>query len=148
MAFLKRAVAISSIVRVILRMLRMLLRRLSSARALAIVFYFHLLTYSPLTYSLLFKTRLEVVDCAGQRRLELRGQLFLLGDLAANVAFQVPHVLQELLLKCSHAGEWNIVERPAVRRKDDHDLVHNLQRLILGLLEDFDHAVAAVKARL
>src|SRR6476646_7632261 len=35
-AFLKRAVAISSIVRVILRMLRIDLRRLSSARALAI----------------------------------------------------------------------------------------------------------------
>ena len=36
-AFLKRAVAISSIVRVILRMLRIDLRRLSSARALAMI---------------------------------------------------------------------------------------------------------------
>ncbi len=125
-AFLKRAVAISSIVRVILRMLRIDLRRLSSARALAMIQYqvfdvidgsvvnreLRLISRVSRLVPLRLELRLERGDRASQLRFECRRPASLsVDDLVADVGLLVAHERQELLLPRRHV----VARRPCPR---------------------------------
>src|SRR5438128_96606 len=142
-AFLNRAVAISSIVRVILRMLRIARRRCTNARVFA------MWTRSRLRLGgggRRFELRLERVNGGVQffeHRLPLGVFLpgFHVRDQLADFRLLFVYEAQELGFPLGDLTPVNLVQEAPRAGIDNHHLVEHVHGAVLRLLEDFHHAV-------
>src|SRR6185436_10770499 len=92
--------------------------------------------------------RAERGESGLQLLAELALQVLLLGDRLHHWRLAAREPGQELLLVAAAFGDRQRVEE-AVRRREDHrDLLLDRQRLVLVLLQDLGHALAAVQERL
>src|SRR5690349_14805825 len=140
MAFLKRAVAINSIVRVILRMLRIDLRRLSSARALAMNQRSFVVSTKASLASENPKpaaarearvwprlgrsvTSLEFLDSFADASFDFARQIARLLQLAEQLALAIVDELQEIAFPLAHLGYRNIIDESTRSRVQAQDLI-------------------------
>src|SRR4029079_126584 len=122
-------VATISIVRVILRVFSTDLMRPLSSRPLAI---------------LPGERLLVLVDRALEVRLGLLGDGLLRADALAHLRELRGHELVEALLPGADRRDRHVVDEAVDRRVQDHDLLLDLHRLVLALLQHFHRACATI----
>src|SRR5687768_3034231 len=87
----------------------------------------------------------ELLQGLIQVRLDLVGELALLGDRLQQLRPSGVEELEQLDLEVAHALDRHRVEEALVRSVDDDDLFAHRQRLILRLLQHFDQPAATVE---
>src|SRR5438552_8524022 len=86
---------------------------------------------------------LELLDHRLRLRFDLLVELHLLGDRVGELAVLGLHEAEEVALEVLHLRRRDVVEVATRDRVDDHDLLHEGQRLVLRLLHHFDGLLAA-----
>ncbi len=89
----------------------------------------------------LFESPLELFD-------HLVVQFGLLDQCVSDLRLLLTHERQHLCFHGGHVGHRNIVEVPVGPGVNADHLVGNMQRFVLRLLENLDHAVSAIQLRL
>ena len=88
---------------------------------------------------------MEGRDRAVELLNDLVGELLFLGEQVAHFGHLLPHERQELLFPRADLAAIDLVQGTAVARVDDQDLLGDRQRAVGFLLQNLDHAVAAVE---
>src|SRR5689334_9841318 len=91
---------------------------------------------------------LELGDGRAQVRLDLCAHLLLAVEGLADVRLPLAHEAEEVGLPPLHRAAVDVVEIALDAGEEAHDLVGGAQRLILGLLEQLDHAITSVELAL
>src|SRR6266436_3340083 len=91
------------------------------------------------------KLRLKHANRFVQLLLDGRSQFSLLEESGAGFGFLLAHELEEFRLPFSHFLKLHFVEESFGAGEDNHDLIDDVHGLELRLLQNFDHAVAAVE---
>src|SRR6478752_4619236 len=87
--------------------------------------------------------RLRRVDRAPERGAQVVGQLLLIGDVAQHLRVLPLQEPEQELLEGPDLVDRHVVEVTLGAREDDRDLPLDRQRLVLALLEQLHHALAA-----
>ena len=75
----------------------------------------------------------------------LVGDAAVRGDVLLDLRMGLVHEAQQALLEIAHPVEGNVVQEPARAGEDADDLLRERHRLVLRLLEQLRHALAAVE---